>query len=179
MASNRDTVILERRFFPKDANIIKEGDEGHSAFLIQSGEVQIFKTMDGKQLTLAEIGSGAIFGEMTLLFDEKRTASARALTDCNLIVINRQTLDEKLRKSDPTIRAIMQSLVKRLDTSTKKWVETSLYVDFADAMQDLFTKAIDQIPHDNKKPFKRDAGPIVEEFIWLVEKYSQEGIEFE
>jgi CRP/FNR family cyclic AMP-dependent transcriptional regulator len=172
--SNRDTVILERRFFPKDSVIINEGEEGDAAFLIQSGQVEIFKTIDEKRFVIAELGTGAIFGEMTLLFNHNRTASAYALEDCNLIIINRQTLNQKLAKSDPTIRAVIQALVKRLEISTTKWAENSLYVDFAEAVHDLFKRAMQTMPRENIPAFKKEAGPIVEDFIRVITKYNQD-----
>lgn len=170
--TNRDTVILERRFFPKDSLIINEGDEGDAAFLIQSGQVEIFKTIDEKRFAVAELGSGDIFGEMTLLYDHARTASAYASTDCNLIIINRQMFQQKVAKSDPTIRALLMALVKRLEVSTTKWAENSLYVDFSEAVHDLFKRAMDSMPRENVKDFKKEAAPVVEQFISLIGKHS-------
>ena len=74
MSTKRDTLILERRFFPEGGIIINEGEDGDVAYLIQSGTIEIFKTLNGKQMPLAEMEAGDIFGEMTLLFEQKRTA---------------------------------------------------------------------------------------------------------
>ena len=49
MKSRHDTVILERRFVPKDQVLIKEGEFGQQAYLIQSGEVLVFISKDGKE----------------------------------------------------------------------------------------------------------------------------------
>lgn len=51
---------------------------------------------------------------MALFNDDKRTATVKVLEDCNLIVISRQTLKEKLERSDPTIRALVEMLSQRL-----------------------------------------------------------------
>ena len=109
-----DTVILERRFVPKDQVIIKEGEFGSQAYLIQSGEVLVYLSKDGKDVELARLEPGQIVGEMAVIFDGPRTASVKALSDCNLIVISRQQFEYKLSESDPTIRAIVSMLSKRI-----------------------------------------------------------------
>lgn len=171
MSTKRDTLILERRFFPEGGIIINEGEDGDVAYLIQSGTIEIFKTLNGKQMLLAEMEAGDIFGEMTLLFEQKRTASARAKTDCNLIVINRQLLEYKLHKSDPTIRAITKAMVKRLDFSTQTLAEKTAFTNFEEAINALLVKALDEIPDVEEKNFKKEALPIVEQLIAVIHKY--------
>lgn len=114
MKNRHDTVILERRFIPKGDVIIEEGEYGQQAYLIQSGEVMVFLTKDGDEVELARLSAGQIVGEMAFIFDGPRTASVKATMDCNLIVISRQQFEEKLKDSDPTIRAIVQMLSKRI-----------------------------------------------------------------
>ena len=65
-------------------------------------------------LELAQLGAGEICGEMALVSDGCRTASVKAIEDCNLIVITRTAFEEKLRKLDPTIYAIINMLINRL-----------------------------------------------------------------
>ena len=108
------TVILERRFIPKGQNVIREGDYGQEAFLIQSGEVSVYITKGEEQVELARLTAGQIVGEMAFIFDGPRTASIKATQDSNLIVISRQQFQEKLKESDPTVRAIVQMLSQRI-----------------------------------------------------------------
>ncbi|MBU0799430.1 MAG: cyclic nucleotide-binding domain-containing protein [Alphaproteobacteria bacterium] len=111
---NKESAVLERRFVPSGSVIMKEGERGATAFLIQSGIVRVSIEKDGKAVELARMGVGQIFGEMALVFDEPRTATVEAMEDCNLIIISRQTLQQKLDKSDPTVRAIVPMLMKRI-----------------------------------------------------------------
>lgn len=118
MRIRRDTVILERRFVPKGAIIMKAGEFGANAFLIQSGSVRVYVKHDDKEVTLAKLETGQIFGEMALIFDGPRTANVEATQDCNLIVITRQQFRDKLKSTDPTIRAVVNMLASRvLDTN--------------------------------------------------------------
>ncbi len=97
---------------------MQAGEYGANAFLIQSGNVRVFVKHDDKEVTLAKLGTGQIFGEMALIFDGPRTASVEATQDCNLIVITRQQFRDKLKSTDPTIRAVVNMLASRvLDTN--------------------------------------------------------------
>lgn len=117
----RDRVILERRFVPKGRVIIKEGDEGYSAYLIQSGEVEIYsKNEEDQEVSLAKLGTGEICGEMALISDGIRTASVRTVQDCNLVIITRAAFEEKLKRSDTTIQAVVQMLIRRIVSSNKE-----------------------------------------------------------
>ena len=117
----RDRVILERRFVPKGSVIIKEGDEGYSAYLIQSGEVEVYsENKEGKKVVLATLGAGEICGEMALIEDGVRTASVRTKEDCNLVIITRAAFEEKLRKTDTTIRAVVHMLIRRIIAANKQ-----------------------------------------------------------
>ena len=109
-----NTVILERRFIPKGQIIIQNGEYGQEAFLIQSGQVQVFIAKDDKDVELARLEAGQIVGEMAFISDGPRTASVRATQDCNLIVISRQQFQEKLKESDPTVRALVHMLSQRI-----------------------------------------------------------------
>lgn len=112
----KNTVILERRFVPAGTMIVKEGEEAYGAYLIQSGSVSVFTKQDDKSIELARLSVGEIFGEMALISEERRSANVSALEDCNLILITRQTFEEKLNQSDKTIKAVVSMLVQRLVT---------------------------------------------------------------
>ncbi|MGH1455531.1 MAG: cyclic nucleotide-binding domain-containing protein [Alphaproteobacteria bacterium] len=111
---SKERVVLERRFIPKGSIFIKQGDEAYSAYLIQSGAVSVYSTIDGAQHELATLGVGEICGEMALVNEEVRTASVKAMEDCNLIVITKTAFEDKLRNSDSTIRAIVEMLIRRV-----------------------------------------------------------------
>jgi CRP-like cAMP-binding protein len=73
--------------------IVEEGDTGYSFFVISRGTVQVVKEQpDGSKRPLANLHEGAIFGEMALLSAQPRSASIRALTDCDLLEFDRDAL---------------------------------------------------------------------------------------
>ena len=108
MASDR---ILERKTYPPDAFVFKEGDAGDRAYVVQSGELEVVKTNEaGTETILGTLGKGAFFGEMALLDDTPRMASVRTTVPTVLIIIGRQDFDEKMSKADPFLRGLIQVL---------------------------------------------------------------------
>lgn len=112
----KERVILERRFVPKGTKIIEQGDDAYNAYLIQSGSVSVYTEHNDVVVELARLEAGQICGEMALIgnMPEKRAANVKALEDCNLIVITQKTFKEKLLKSDPTVKALVEMLSERV-----------------------------------------------------------------
>ena len=106
--------ILERKVYQMGEVIFKEGDEGSRAYVVQSGEVEISKMLDGTRTVLGTIGKGGIFGEMALIDDAPRMASAVALDVTTVILVSRQMMEEKLSKADPFLRGLINIFANNL-----------------------------------------------------------------
>ncbi|MBL6929202.1 MAG: cyclic nucleotide-binding domain-containing protein [Rhodospirillales bacterium] len=113
MAQGADKV-LERKVFQPGEVIFREGDEGHRAFVVQTGSVEIFKVVDGKKMILGTVGPGGIFGEMALIDDNPRMASAMTTDVSTLIYVSRAMLDQKLAKADPFIKGLLNIFARNL-----------------------------------------------------------------
>lgn len=98
------------RSFPKGTVFFKEGDRGTEMYLINDGDIQITRKVDGVEVVLAELGAGEFFGEMSLITNRPCSVSAEAITDCKLTVVNKDTL-ETLIVSNPLVAL---SLTKKL-----------------------------------------------------------------
>jgi hypothetical protein len=94
--------------------VFREGELGTEMFILQEGQVEILKTVAGVDEQLAVLEKGDFFGEMSLLEDLPRTASARAVNDCKLIRINGSTFDQMLRGKPEIAVRIMRKLSRRL-----------------------------------------------------------------
>ena len=129
---SQESIILERRVVPEGALIMRQGDEGHCAYLVQSGKVSVYTISGDKNIELAVLGPGEIFGEIALIFDEKRTACVRALEETTLVVMNRSVFKSKLKEVDPTIRAVISALTKRLISGNEFIASTKDPMDFYD-----------------------------------------------
>jgi CRP-like cAMP-binding protein len=79
------TSKLQKLHFEAGDVVIRQGDQGETAYIIQSGRVEILK---GNK-KVGELGTGDFFGEIALVSDVKRTATVRCLSACELTVLSR------------------------------------------------------------------------------------------
>jgi uncharacterized protein (TIGR02266 family) len=94
--------------------IFQEGSPGDWVYVILSGSVKITKTVRGRQFTLSVLQTGEVFGEISFLGGtKKRTATAWAVGETTLGVIDRMSLDEEFNKISSDFRSILVSSVKR------------------------------------------------------------------
>lgn len=104
---------MERVHLSINEILFSEGDSPTVAFLIESGEIEISTVRDGEILVLSKLMTGDLLGEMAVIDDAPRTATARALTDCVLFQIDRTQISERLASTDPIIRALLEGQLKR------------------------------------------------------------------
>lgn len=164
--------VLERRAVPKGEVIISQGEMGVSAFLIQSGDVAVFTESGGKRVELARMGAGQIIGEMALVVDTPRSATVQALTECNLIVITRDTLNSKLEKSDPTVRALVTMLMKRLAQSNKAQLRSGGDLnDLLETVSAIYQELHSSLPVQQKKSLEISLLPPMEAFLAAINDF--------
>jgi EAL domain-containing protein (putative c-di-GMP-specific phosphodiesterase class I) len=93
--------------------LFHEGDPPTTAFLVERGSLRVTATVDGAPVVLGDIEAGALVGEVAVLDDEPRTATATALEPCVLTAIDRNQIAERLASADPIIRALLLSQLAR------------------------------------------------------------------
>lgn len=123
--------------------LFQEGDDGDKMYIIQDGNVRISKQIGGKEHILAVLGKGDFFGEMAIVTQVKRTATATAIGTVRLLAFNREgflgmieknarialnVIDKLCRRLQHTNNQI-QHLVKR---NTKGLIALNLYYAFAE-----------------------------------------------
>lgn len=104
---------MSRRTLRAGDALFREREAGQSAFLIESGMIRIFVGQGDGALTLADLGPGDLVGEMAMIDDAPRTATAVALEDTVLLVIDREHLAERVAQTDPVVRALLGGQLKR------------------------------------------------------------------
>ena len=114
-------VQQSKRSFRSGEIIMRQGDKGDSAFIIEEGMVEIFiERKEGKIQTVGTRGPGTIIGEMAIVDDAPRTATVRAVKDCKLLEITRDDYSNRLKSSDPVLQMISQVILTRYrDTLTR------------------------------------------------------------
>ena len=94
--------------------IFEEGQIGDCAYIIESGRVQVYIDNNGEELPLKIFGVGEIFGEMAVIDAQARSASAKALTDCELVVVSSSQISERINESDPIVKLLISILLQRM-----------------------------------------------------------------
>ncbi len=125
------------RSYPKDTMIFSESQSGADMFIIQSGEVTISKVVNGNEVILCVLKKGDMFGEMALLENKPRSASAIAHSDCVVMVINRSNFNQMVSTQPQLISKLTTTLADRL------W---SMYRQLDNAnLRDPLAKMIDML----------------------------------
>lgn len=102
------------REYPQNTMIFSESQPGKDLFIIQSGEVAISKVVNGSEVTLAVLKKGDMFGEMALLENKPRSASAIAHSDCRLMVVNLANFNQMVTTQPQMISRLTTTLADRL-----------------------------------------------------------------
>jgi len=100
--------------FSKGIVLFKEGEPGKEMFVIQSGKVAITKSVRDVEKTLAVLGPGEFFGEMAIISNKPRNASANVLEDARLLVIDPKTFEAMIRGNAEIAVRMIKKLAERL-----------------------------------------------------------------
>jgi cAMP-dependent protein kinase regulator len=103
---------IQSKTYRKDSLICREGEKGDSLFVISRGEVAILKqTPGGREIRVRNLKDGDFFGEFGFFVDQKRHATVKAVTDCELLEISRSGLREMI-KVHPRLNEVLHNLFK-------------------------------------------------------------------
>src|SRR4030095_15022610 len=94
--------------------VFREGELGTEMYIINEGKVEIINQVGDEEQVLAILEKGDFFGEMSVLEDLPRAASARAATDIRLLQINGSTFDQLLQGNPEIAVRMMRKLSRRL-----------------------------------------------------------------
>jgi EAL domain-containing protein (putative c-di-GMP-specific phosphodiesterase class I) len=109
---------LYRETFDAGSIIFREGETGDRAFVIESGLVQISSLRKGIEVALASFGEGELFGEMALIDEQVRSATARAMDETTVVVISRRQVGSKIEDADPLLSLFLNVILQRLRATT-------------------------------------------------------------
>ena len=114
---------MDQKQFTAGECIFEENAAGDTAFLLASGVVEISRDID-------EIEAGQIFGEMALISDKPRTATARAKQDSICFLVPQEAFESELNGSSALLKSLVanlirhiRSLMEQLDASNAKTIE--------------------------------------------------------
>ncbi|MCL2128929.1 MAG: cyclic nucleotide-binding domain-containing protein [Treponema sp.] len=148
------------RVYPKNSMLVAEGEPGNELFIIQKGSVKIAKILDENEVLLAVLKAGDIFGEMALLENKPRAASAVAYEDCQVLAVNRANF-ERMISTQPQLIARLTTLLSERIWLLYKQLANTLFTDPLGRMYDVLQIQLEKnrIPLTSQRPYTFDFGP--------------------
>lgn len=107
--------------------VFEEGDRGESCYVIHAGSVKVLRRFpDGRRITLARLGPGAIFGELALFNGERRSATVQASEPSVGIALGADRVMAILRNDPEAALSVAVSLADRLRATNERLFESSV-----------------------------------------------------
>jgi CRP-like cAMP-binding protein len=128
-ASEIDALISYSRLerYPSSREIFAKGSPGQSLVAVLRGSIKISSlSSEGKEIVFNIINAGEIFGEIAVLDGEERSADATAMTDCELLVLNRRDFLRLLENRADLCMILLRILCQRL-RQTSEQVEDVMF----------------------------------------------------
>jgi CRP-like cAMP-binding protein len=108
--------LMKEMQYEQGIEIFKEGETGDCMYIIQQGNIKIHKG----NTTLAILKEKEVFGELSLLDADTRSASATADTDCILYKIDQEPFYELMDERPEVAKGFIKILCQRLRTMNEK-----------------------------------------------------------
>jgi len=102
-----------KRTFKNGDILIRAGERGDCAYVVESGNVEILLEREGQLIQIGTRGPGSIIGEMAMIDDKTRTATVRALEDCTVMEISRDDFSRRVESADPVLKMVMHVIMTR------------------------------------------------------------------
>jgi CRP/FNR family transcriptional regulator, cyclic AMP receptor protein len=126
--SELSTAELERvaqvgipRSFPRETRIFHEGDPGDACYIVREGSCRVTREHpDGRAITLATLGPGAIFGELAMLDGERRSASVEATDNTELVALPASDVRNLIREHPEMAEKLVVALTRRLREANER-----------------------------------------------------------
>jgi len=115
-AARRDELSV-----PAGSVIFRQGDAGDSMFIIERGRVRIALAVDGQENEVAVLEAGDFFGELSLLSDAPRTATAVALQDTALLVVGRDVFAMMMQDDLGIVFRMLHAMGERLGRTDQQF----------------------------------------------------------
>ncbi len=114
--------------FPKGTVLFREGEPGKEMYVLQSGKVAISKKVRDVEKVLAVLGPGEFFGEMAIISNKPRNASAAVEEDARLLMIDPKTFEAMIRGNSEIAVRMIKKLAERLSDADAQ-IENLLLTD--------------------------------------------------
>lgn len=145
-----DKASSTQKSFKRGDVIIRQGDAAGSAYIIESGTVEIYlEHPDGNISNIGTRGPGSIVGEMAIVDNSTRVATIKALEECTMLEITREDFLRRLEGADPVIQMIAHVILTRYRDmlSRTKILEESVTYPPPEDLEKIFSLKADTVEY--------------------------------
>ena len=111
--------LFSSQVYPAGSTVLAEGNVAEGLYVVLSGEVAVDKADDGESLTLASLGAGQVFGEISLIQSRSATASIKALRKTVVLCLSREVFNEHVGEF-PEVLAHVYKLAQQREQDTRQ-----------------------------------------------------------
>lgn len=130
--------------------IFDVGSAGDSMMILKAGQVRIYLPMaSGKDVILTDLYPGDIFGEISLLDGQDRSASAKALTNCEILTVTRKHFIPFMREHPDLCVKLLEVLCGRIRISDERMTDIG-FASIPSRLAKILLRAVSQ-PQSSKK----------------------------
>jgi CRP-like cAMP-binding protein len=100
--------------------VFREGDPGAELYVIQSGRIELSRRVRGRDTHLLTLPAGEFFGEMAIVNNKPRSATATALEESRMLVLDARTFEAMVRGNSEIALRLIKKLAARLDQANQQ-----------------------------------------------------------
>src|SRR5882757_9549235 len=141
--------VTREASFADGKEIFREGDAGDALYVVKSGRVQISAVIgEGERQVLSRVPPGDVFGELAIIDNQPRSATATAETDTTVYVVPHEAMVEMLTQSPQFSFSMMREITQRLREFNRQYIRQVLQAE----RMALVGRFASSIVHDLKNP---------------------------
>jgi CRP-like cAMP-binding protein len=142
-----DDQLFQRfgREFPQGTVLFREGEPGKEMYVVQQGRVHVSKQVGEVEKILATLGPGEFLGEMSILNNKPRSATATCAVACKLLVIDAKTFEAMIRGNAEIAVRLIKKLADRL-AEADEHIENLLMTDAASRVVHFLAVTAERAP---------------------------------
>jgi CRP/FNR family cyclic AMP-dependent transcriptional regulator len=142
-----DDQLFQRfgREFPKGTILFREGEPGNEMFVVQQGRVNVSKKVGEVEKILSSMGPGEFLGEMSILNNKPRSATATCAEDSKLLVIDAKTFEAMIRGNAEIAVRMIKKLANRIAEANEQ-IENLLFADASSRVVHFLATSAEKAP---------------------------------
>jgi len=131
--------------FAQGTVLFREGEPGKEMYVVQQGRIHVSKKAGEVEKILATLGPGEFLGEMSILNNKPRSATATCADACKLLVIDAKTFEAMIRGNAEIAIRMIKKLADRLAEANEQ-IENLLFADASSRVVHYLATAAEKVP---------------------------------